>query len=274
MTFPDRAQGGCMCGRFRYEAIGAPDATLLCHCESCRKHTGAPVVALAGYATDQVKWTSGDPPRYASSANVGRAFCPSCGTPMTWEGDGFAEILIATMDAPERFAPQMHIHHGEHFEWIETADTLPRYRVWHDDGTAPYLNAPAGLTATQQIALVERYFSAVDGEDLEGVLDTLTEDCVFRVETHGVELIGHSEISGMFKRLWDQHQAVRHHDFRYVPDPMAARISAQFQVRNTELDGRNTLKSNCNFFDISDERFSAISVYMAGPNTLDRSHTA
>ncbi len=58
-----------------------------------------------------------------------------------------------------------------------------------------------------QIDLVERYFAAVDGEDIDALLSTLTHDCVFTVETHGVRLEGLGEITGMFRRLWDSHAA-------------------------------------------------------------------
>lgn len=125
------------------------------------------------------------------------------------------------------------------------------------------------MTPEDQIALVERYFAAVDAEDLPALLDTLSRDCVFTVETHGVRLVGHGAISDMFARLWNRHKAVRHHGFIHVPDPAGNRIAARFQVENTELDGRLTRKSNCNFFDIEDGRFSAVAVYMAGPNTLE-----
>ena len=124
------------------------------------------------------------------------------------------------------------------------------------------------MTAEEQIALVEAYFAAVDGENLPGVLATLTRDCVFSVETHGIHLHGHDEISGMFRRLWADHRAVRHHAFVHVPDPVGGRIASRFAVENTELDGRLTRKSNCNFFDIDEGRFRAIAVYMAGANTL------
>ena len=126
------------------------------------------------------------------------------------------------------------------------------------------------MIADQQIALVKRYFAAVDGEDLEAALATLTDDCVFSVETHGVVLTGHAEIAGMFRRLWSNHRAVRHVDFRFVPDPSGHRIAAQFQVENTELDGSLTHKSNCNVFDLDGNRFSRVAVYMSGPNTLDK----
>lgn len=123
--------------------------------------------------------------------------------------------------------------------------------------------------AQAQIDMVTAYFTAVDAEDLPAILALLTPDCRFSVETHGVRLRGTDEITAMFSRLWSNHRAVRHHRFTFVPDPARGRIATQFKVENTELDGRLTRKSNCNFFEIDGDRFSAIAVYMAGPNTLD-----
>ena len=120
------------------------------------------------------------------------------------------------------------------------------------------------------IDLVLRYFAGVDGEDIDMVLSTLTPDCAFSVETHGVTLQGHAEIKGMLERLWSHHRSVLHRNFAFVADPDAGRIAAQFQVVNTEMDGTLTYKSNCNFFDLDGARFSKVSVYMAGPNTLER----
>ena len=120
-----------------------------------------------------------------------------------------------------------------------------------------------------QIDLVTRYFAAVDCEDIDALLSTLTPNCLFTVETHGVQLSGHSEISDMFRRLWDSHAAVLHHKFTFISDPDGNRIASRFTVDNTEHDGSHTLKSNCYFFEISGQRFSAVAVYMSGRNTLD-----
>jgi hypothetical protein len=142
----EKTSGGCMCGAVRYEATGAPFGTSYCHCTSCRKHTGAPVVLLVGYKTEQITYTNGERSIYESSPGVGRAFCNQCGTPLTWEGDGgelgpVVEFLISTLDNPNAFTPQNHIHHGERLACFDTADTLPRHRVWDDED--PYLNEPA-----------------------------------------------------------------------------------------------------------------------------------
>ena len=124
--------------------------------------------------------------------------------------------------------------------------------------------------AAAMIALVKRYFAAVDGEDMAAVLATLSADCRFTVETHRVVLHGHAEISGMFTRLWRSHDAVQHDHFQFVSAPSEGRIAAQFRVVNTLHSGQLVYKSNCNFFTITDGRFSTVAVYMAGENTLDK----
>lgn len=118
------------------------------------------------------------------------------------------------------------------------------------------------------IDLVRRYFTAVDAEDFAAIAATLADDCVFSVETHSVRLRGLAEIEGMFRRLWEDHEAVEHKDFTYVADPEASRVAAQFAVVNTHHEGAPTHKSNCNFFRIRDGRFSHVAIYMAGENTL------
>ena len=126
------------------------------------------------------------------------------------------------------------------------------------------------MTDDEMIDLVRKYFGAVDAGDLDTVLSTLSLDCKFTVETHGVELNGHHELRGMFERLWKNHAAMVHDQMTFVPNAAVGRIAAQFRVVNTEHDGSTTYKSNCNFFDVDYGRFSRVAVYMAGETTLDR----
>ena len=51
-------EGGCLCGAVRFTAEGAPKWTSYCHCQSCRRHTGAPVAAYAGFETAKVRFTT------------------------------------------------------------------------------------------------------------------------------------------------------------------------------------------------------------------------
>ena len=118
--------------------------------------------------------------------------------------------------------------------------------------------------------LVLKYFKGVDEENISSILDTLTEDCVFSIETHGIKLVGHDEITSMFKRLWKNHASVEHKDFNFVKDAMKNQVAVRFQVINILHNNQIISKSNCNFFTLKDGIFSEVRVYMAGENTLNK----
>lgn len=120
-------------------------------------------------------------------------------------------------------------------------------------------------------ALVLRYFSGVDNQDISLILETLDPDCVFSVETHGVRLQGHEAITAMFERLWSHHASVLHDQFHFAEDNTTSIIAVRFQVTNQLHDGSTVHKSNCNFFTVKDGLFTEVRVYMAGENTLDKS---
>ena len=118
--------------------------------------------------------------------------------------------------------------------------------------------------------LVLKYFKGVDEENISSVLDTLTEDCVFSIETHGIKLVGHDEITSMFKRLWKNHASVEHKDFYFVKEEKKNQVAVRFQVINILHNDQIISKSNCNFFTIKDGIVSEVRVYMAGENTLNK----
>ena len=126
------------------------------------------------------------------------------------------------------------------------------------------------MKKTSPEKLVLKYFKGVDEENISSVLDTLTKDCVFSIETHGIKLNGHDEITSMFKRLWKNHASVEHKDFYFVKDAVEGQIAVRFQVRNVLYNNQIVSKSNCNFFTLKDGIFSEVRVYMAGENTLNK----
>ncbi len=135
---PETVTGGCMCGAVRYETTGESFGVIHCHCQSCRKHNGAPVVTVAGFKTDQVKFSGDERKIYESSPGVGRAFCGNCGTPLTWEGDGgdlgpIVELHISTFDNPDALVPSAHAFYSERITWMDIADNLPRYEGFSED---------------------------------------------------------------------------------------------------------------------------------------------
>ena len=133
---------------------------------------------------------------------------------------------------------------------------------------------PAHVKSTIQMSelrdLVTTYFKGVDDENLDLILRTLHPDCVFSVETHNVCLTSHTEITGMFLRLWSNHVSVLHDQFHFVEGRAGREIAVRFQVTNKHLDGTIVYKSNCNFFTVHKGRFDSVRVYMSGENTLNK----
>ncbi len=132
--------GGCMCGAVRYEVSGEPIWVGHCHCVSCRRHTGAPVVTFVCFQKEHVAFTKGERRIYNSSPGVGRAFCGQCGTPLTWEGQSevsergmIVEFHISTLDDPDAFIPTNHLFYPKRIAWFDVADDLPRYHGFDFD---------------------------------------------------------------------------------------------------------------------------------------------
>jgi hypothetical protein len=126
---PD-AEGGCLCSAVRYRASGEARHPTLCHCNSCRRASGAPLVAWVTFPIAQFAFTKGAPARYRSSPPVVRTFCASCGTPLTYQHDAYAgaiDVTVASLDDPSSFPPADHTWTSDKIAWLELGDGLPRH---------------------------------------------------------------------------------------------------------------------------------------------------
>ena len=54
---------------------------------------------------------------------------PTCGAPIVFDDTRLDSrwLMIGVFDDPERFVPEMHAFFGEHLDWFDTTDTLPRH---------------------------------------------------------------------------------------------------------------------------------------------------
>ena len=61
--YPEKLTGGCLCGAVRYETTAKPFKVTYCHCNSCRKATAAPVLAILLFYDGGVRFTLSEPKR-------------------------------------------------------------------------------------------------------------------------------------------------------------------------------------------------------------------
>jgi hypothetical protein len=121
-------EGGCLCGAVRYRAEGEASNATFCHCSTCRKASGAPVVAWVTFPLLGFTFVTGTPSEYRSSIKVVRTFCGACGTPLTFRHTDYPTLIDVTtcsLDAPQLFAPVDHTFASHKLGWMVVNDHLP-----------------------------------------------------------------------------------------------------------------------------------------------------
>lgn len=113
--------GRCLCGAVRFVAQGAPDSIAICHCESCRRATGAPFAVYADYRRDAVRFTGVPPRECATSPGAWRGFCADCGASVSYRGDnlpGMIHLHIGLFDDAGILSPEREEHDDARLGWI------------------------------------------------------------------------------------------------------------------------------------------------------------
>ncbi len=128
MTAP--VTGGCLCGAVRYSINSQPVETGFCHCHSCQRSAGAPVIAWANFPRDAFEYTLGQAGIFASSDTALREYCRDCGTQLVFRSlinTSTIDITVNSLDEPGRFPPTYHIWFDERVAWMDYDDGLPRH---------------------------------------------------------------------------------------------------------------------------------------------------
>lgn len=80
-------RGGCACGKIRYETVGEPQVTAVCHCRYCQLRSGSAFGTLVYFAEENFKIISGKCGIYKfiseSGYNWSNQFCKICATTLT-----------------------------------------------------------------------------------------------------------------------------------------------------------------------------------------------
>lgn len=123
-------QGGCRCGKARYEIDLAGAHTLVCHCQDCQRHLGAPYSVFTIVPADQFRWIARPDGTIAFSESADRLFCSTCGTYLKWEGkdsEHGAEVNAMTLDDPGLISPDEEIYTRSRLAWVAPIDGIPQH---------------------------------------------------------------------------------------------------------------------------------------------------
>jgi predicted N-acetyltransferase YhbS/ketosteroid isomerase-like protein len=185
--------GGCLCGAIRYE-IDAVFDVIYCHCNHCRRSSGAPVLLTAQVSGDAFRLTKGSPSEHRTSDSGRSFFCGTCGTglygeyappnhPLVREGRYFS-VRVGTLDDPERVRPQIHQFVENKLSWFDTTDNLPRV----EGNTLPHPDKRSVDRATAKLRtceINERLIEQIHGAFAAGrhpATNLFAPDAVWHVE--------------------------------------------------------------------------------------------
>ena len=107
--------GHCLCGQVSYKSYAEPVLILNCHCEDCRRSTGAVYGTNVMVAEDQLE-IHGKVSTFSHKAKSGntmtKRFCINCGTLMFGNSSGRTNVVsirAGTVDQTEIINPVMNV---------------------------------------------------------------------------------------------------------------------------------------------------------------------
>ena len=123
--------GKCLCGSVSYKVSVDPSFILNCHCEDCRRSTGAVFGTNVFVDEDKVQIT-GKVSSYTHTADSGntmtKRFCPNCGTLLFGNSSGrqnSVSIRAGTIDQFNLIKPQMNVFLAKKIKSTPINDSLP-----------------------------------------------------------------------------------------------------------------------------------------------------
>jgi hypothetical protein len=113
--------GGCCCGRIRFRVHGQPVLIAACHCNDCRRHTGAPVAVYVDVQATQLELLGEPIDWFETSPGAQRGFCCRCGATLAFRGSNLpteVHIHVGAFDEPATLSPVQNEMLGSRMPWL------------------------------------------------------------------------------------------------------------------------------------------------------------
>jgi hypothetical protein len=124
--------GRCLCGAVRYRIQGAPLTMYHCHCQQCRRASGASFATNLLVRSESLELEAGAEllAAFESSPGKRRHFCSRCGSPLFSAADAtpsLRSVRGGTLDGDPGLRPGGHFHVASRSAWFEISDELPQH---------------------------------------------------------------------------------------------------------------------------------------------------
>ena len=129
--------GGCHCRAVRYSLQASPLSVQHCHCESCRKTTGALHATLGIMRRDKVEIKgAGNLTKYRTSPGFEQQFCRTCGCNLFAYDDDDTTLFLVDLptldggiDPGHPREMESHIFMSSRAKWEHVSDVILHYEA-------------------------------------------------------------------------------------------------------------------------------------------------
>jgi len=129
--------GGCLCGGVRYRLHARPKPGSDCHCEDCRRASGAPYVTWCSVPSKAIEVVRGELRRVLYATRL-RSFASCCGTHLLIQDEVNSEwidLTVASLDEPKTLPPVAAIWTEDKLPWVQLDPSRPAFRRNRDENT-------------------------------------------------------------------------------------------------------------------------------------------
>ncbi|GLU31737.1 aldehyde-activating protein [Trinickia caryophylli] len=141
-------QGGCRCGRLRFEITAPPLLTMACHCTGCQKMSASAFSLSMAIPENGFRVTAGEPVTGGiHGEQIHHRHCDWCKSWVFTELEpsmGFVNVRPSMLDDSSWFVPYMETYTSEALPWAKTgaAHSFAKFPSMDDYG--PLVGSFAG----------------------------------------------------------------------------------------------------------------------------------
>ncbi len=128
-----KIEGGCLCGKVRYQSDAEPIMKALCHCTFCQKASGSTYSSNALIPEDTFSVTgklSCYVEKGGSGNDLNSYFCPNCGSNLYNTSAAYTGLVIiktGSLDDASWFKPDANIWCDSAQPWVEMGKGMANY---------------------------------------------------------------------------------------------------------------------------------------------------
>ena len=132
-------EGGCACGKVRYQITKKPMFVHCCHCHLCQQQTGSAFILHAFLEPEHFEIISGNLTTHDMPAGSGQRHvvkrCAYCATGIISHygpKDTLSIVKVGTLDHPNLAPPDAHIFINEKLDWVNLPEDVPSFEKFYD----------------------------------------------------------------------------------------------------------------------------------------------